>query len=117
MKMVQRNEEVPGVRELARHFISLENDGTVPMRLRYPYFYPSHPVAGSVVNNTEKLDGIRQRLRVIEGRLNVIQRVNVIVFERVGHGRGVPPELGRSPRRAEHLGRRGHREQDEFRGS
>jgi hypothetical protein len=32
------------------------------------------------VNSTEKLDNIRRRLRVIETRLNAIQRVNVIVF-------------------------------------
>jgi hypothetical protein len=42
------------------------------------------------VSNTEKLDDIRRRLRVIEARLNVIQRVNVIVFERVTGG-AFPP--------------------------
>jgi hypothetical protein len=38
------------------------------------------------VNNTQKLDDIRRRLRVIETRLDVLQRVNVIVFERVTGG-------------------------------
>lgn len=42
------------------------------------------------MNSTEKLDDIRRRLRVIETRLNVIQRVNVIVFERVTGG-AFPP--------------------------
>ena len=42
------------------------------------------------MNNTQKLDDIRRRLRVIEARLNVIQRVNVIVFERVTGG-AFPP--------------------------
>jgi hypothetical protein len=37
------------------------------------------------VNNTQKPDDIR-RLRVIETRLGVLQRVNVIVFERVTRG-------------------------------
>jgi hypothetical protein len=35
------------------------------------------------VNNTEKLDDIRRRLRVIETRLNIIQQAIVVVFERV----------------------------------
>jgi hypothetical protein len=35
------------------------------------------------VNNTEKLDDIRRRLRVIDTRLDIIQRVNVIMFERL----------------------------------
>jgi hypothetical protein len=35
------------------------------------------------VNNTEKLDDIRRRLRHIETRLAIIQRTNVIVYERV----------------------------------
>jgi len=35
------------------------------------------------VNNTDKLDDIRRRLRVIETRLDILQRVNVIMFERL----------------------------------
>jgi hypothetical protein len=35
------------------------------------------------VNNTDKLDDIRRRLRRIETRLAIIQRVNVIMFERI----------------------------------
>ena len=42
------------------------------------------------MNNTQKLDDIRRRLRVIETRLDVLQRVNVIVFERVPGG-AFPP--------------------------
>ena len=38
------------------------------------------------MNNTQKLDDIRRRLRIIETRLDVLQRVNVIVFERVTGG-------------------------------
>jgi hypothetical protein len=41
------------------------------------------------MNNTEKLDDIRRRLRRIETRLGIVQRVSVIVFERVT-GRGFP---------------------------
>jgi hypothetical protein len=35
------------------------------------------------VNNTEKLDDIRRRLRHIETRLAIIQRANVVMFERI----------------------------------
>ncbi len=41
------------------------------------------------VDNTQKLDDIRRRLRLIEARLAVLQRVNVIVFEHVA-GRRLP---------------------------
>jgi hypothetical protein len=42
------------------------------------------------VNNTDKLDDIRLRLRRIETRLAIIQRVNVIMFERIT-GHAFPP--------------------------
>jgi hypothetical protein len=42
------------------------------------------------VNNTEKLDDIRRRLLRIETRLTIVQRVNVIIFERTT-GRAFPP--------------------------
>jgi hypothetical protein len=38
------------------------------------------------LNNTEKLDDIRRRLRVMETRLAILQRVNVIMFERLTGG-------------------------------
>jgi hypothetical protein len=41
------------------------------------------------MNNTDKLDDIRRRLRRIETRLGIIQRVNIITFERVT-GRAFP---------------------------
>jgi hypothetical protein len=40
---VRRYEQVPGIRDLAQHMASPDNDGTVPAHLRYPYFHPSHP--------------------------------------------------------------------------
>ncbi len=40
---LRKYEEVPGIRELAEHMVSPENDGTVPKRLRYAHFHPSHP--------------------------------------------------------------------------
>lgn len=42
------------------------------------------------MNNTDKLDDIRRRLWRIETRLAIIQRVNVIMFERIT-GRAFPP--------------------------
>jgi len=42
------------------------------------------------MNNTDKLDDIRRRLRVMETRLDILQRVNVITFERLT-GRAFPP--------------------------
>jgi hypothetical protein len=42
------------------------------------------------VNNTQKLDDIRRRLRVIETRLDIIQRTGLTVFERVAGG-SLPP--------------------------
>lgn len=41
------------------------------------------------MNNTDKLDDIRRRLRHIETRLAIIQRTSVIVYERVT-GRALP---------------------------
>jgi hypothetical protein len=35
------------------------------------------------MNSTQKLDDIRRRIRRIETRLDVIQRANVMVFERI----------------------------------
>jgi hypothetical protein len=35
------------------------------------------------VNNTQKLDDIRRRLRVIDVRMAVIQRATVVIYERV----------------------------------
>jgi hypothetical protein len=43
-----------------------------------------------MVNNTQKLDDIRRRLRVIETRLDIIQRAGLAVFERVAGG-SLPP--------------------------
>lgn len=40
---LRQYERVPGIRELAQHMASPENDGTVPPHLRYPHFHPSHP--------------------------------------------------------------------------
>ena len=42
------------------------------------------------MNNTEKLDDIRRRLRVIETRLTIIQRASIVMFERIMRG-SVPP--------------------------
>jgi hypothetical protein len=39
---VRRYEQVPGVSEVAEYMASLDNDGTMPRHLRYPYFHPSH---------------------------------------------------------------------------
>jgi hypothetical protein len=41
------------------------------------------------MNNTERLDSIRRTLRRVETRLTIIQRTNVIVFERIT-GRSFP---------------------------
>ena len=41
------------------------------------------------MNNTDKLDDIRRRLRHMEARFAIVQRVNVIMFERVT-GRAFP---------------------------
>ena len=41
------------------------------------------------MNNTEKLDSIRRTLRRVETRLAIIQRTNVIMFERIT-GRSFP---------------------------
>jgi hypothetical protein len=38
------------------------------------------------MNNTEKLDAIKRTLRRIETRLGIIQRTNVIMFERITGG-------------------------------
>jgi len=38
------------------------------------------------MNNTEKLDGIKRTLRRIETRLGIVQRTNVIMFERITGG-------------------------------
>jgi hypothetical protein len=38
------------------------------------------------MNNTEKLDDIRRRLRVIETRLTIIQRASIVIFERTTRG-------------------------------
>jgi hypothetical protein len=38
------------------------------------------------MNNTEKLDSIRRTLRRIETQLAIIQRTNVIIFERITGG-------------------------------
>lgn len=38
------------------------------------------------MNNTEKLDGIKRTLRRIETQLGIIQRINVIMFERITGG-------------------------------
>jgi hypothetical protein len=40
---LRQYEQVPGIRELAQHLASPENDGTVPAHLRYPIFNPNHP--------------------------------------------------------------------------
>lgn len=42
-EVTHRYEQVPGIREVAEHMSSPENDGTVPEHLRYPHFHPSHP--------------------------------------------------------------------------
>jgi hypothetical protein len=42
------------------------------------------------MNNTEKLDDIRRRLRVIETRLTIIQRASIIMFERTAFGSHSP---------------------------
>jgi hypothetical protein len=42
------------------------------------------------MNDTQKLDDIRRRMRIIETRLAVLQRVSTIVFERVAGGT-LPP--------------------------
>jgi hypothetical protein len=42
------------------------------------------------MNNTQKLDDTRRRLRIIETRLAVLQRVSMIVFEQVAGGT-LPP--------------------------
>ena len=42
------------------------------------------------MNNTEKLDDIRRRLRVIETRLTIIQRASIIMFERTAFGSRSP---------------------------
>ena len=47
------------------------------------------PDGREAVNNTDKLDDIRRRLRHIETRLAIIQRTNVVVYERVT-GRALP---------------------------
>lgn len=41
---IRDNELVPGIRELSQHMASPENDGTVPMHLRYQYLHPNHPL-------------------------------------------------------------------------
>jgi hypothetical protein len=56
------------------------------------------------VNNTQKLDDIRRRLRVIETRLDIIQRTGVIVFERVTGG-SLPPHWAVHEREQELLAR------------
>lgn len=40
---LRRYEQLPGVREVAEHMASPENDGKVPRHLQYPHFHPSHP--------------------------------------------------------------------------
>jgi hypothetical protein len=35
------------------------------------------------VNNTDKLDDIRRRLRVMEAHMRILQRVNVVMYERL----------------------------------
>jgi hypothetical protein len=57
------------------------------------------------MNNSEKLDDIRRRLRRIETRGGIIQRVSVIVFELVT-GRAFPSSWVHSRRRAGAFGRR-----------
>ena len=42
------------------------------------------------MNNTQKLDDIRRRLRVIETRLTIIQRASIIMFEQATRG-SLPP--------------------------
>jgi hypothetical protein len=38
------------------------------------------------VNNTEKLDSIKRTLRRIETQVGIIQRINIIMFERITGG-------------------------------
>ena len=35
------------------------------------------------MNNTDKLDDIRRRLRVMEAHMRILQRVNVVMYERL----------------------------------
>jgi hypothetical protein len=42
------------------------------------------------MNNTEKLDGVKRTLRRIETQVGIIQRINIIMFERIT-GRAFPP--------------------------
>lgn len=42
------------------------------------------------MNNTEKLDGVKRTLRRIETQAGIIQRINVIMFERITGG-AFPP--------------------------
>jgi hypothetical protein len=42
------------------------------------------------MNNTEKLDGIKRTLRRIETQVGIIQRINVIIFERITGGQFPP---------------------------
>jgi hypothetical protein len=42
------------------------------------------------MNNTEKLDGVRRTLRRIETQVGIIQRINIIMFERITGG-AFPP--------------------------
>ena len=42
------------------------------------------------MNNTEKLDSIKHTLRRIEIHLGIIQRTNVIMFERITGGAHLP---------------------------
>ena len=38
------------------------------------------------MNNTDKLDDIRRRLRVMEAHMRILQRVNVVMYERLTGG-------------------------------
>jgi len=42
-EQVRLNERLVGIRNLAQHMASPENDGRVPEHLRYDYFHPGHP--------------------------------------------------------------------------